>query len=80
MHEIPGHDVGALRKVFGELLPSTGSTQPVCVIARTRKGHGVDMMEKQPQAWHLGLLSPEQQADVVAEITARMELAAGNPQ
>jgi transketolase len=80
VHEIPGHDVGALRKVFGELLPSTGSTQPVCVIARTRKGHGVDMMEKQPQAWHLGLLSPEQQADVVAEITARMEIAAGSPQ
>jgi hypothetical protein len=33
------------------------------------------MFEKQPQAWHLGLLNPEQQADVVAEITARMELA-----
>ena len=49
----------------------------MCVVARTRKGHGVDMMEKQPQAWHLGLLTPEQQADVVAEITARMELAAG---
>ena len=31
-------------------------------------------MEKQPQAWHLGLLTPEQYADVVAEITARMEL------
>ena len=38
----------------------------------------MEMMEKQPQAWHLGLLSPEQQADVVAEITARMELAEGN--
>jgi transketolase len=78
--EVPGHDVPALRKVFDDWLPSTGSTQPVCVIARTRKGHGVDMMEKQPQAWHLGLLNPEQHADVVAEITARMELAAGNPQ
>ena len=36
--------------------------------------------EKQPQAWHLGLLNPEQQADVVAEITARMELAEGSAQ
>ena len=50
------------------------SEQPTAVIARTRKGHGVEFMEKQPQAWHLGLLNPEQYADVVAEITARMEL------
>ena len=46
-------------------------------IARTRKGHGVEFMEKQPQAWHLGLLNEEQYADVVAEISARMELANG---
>ncbi len=45
------------------------------IIARTRKGHGVEFMEKQPQAWHLGLLSPEQYADVVAEITARIKLS-----
>jgi hypothetical protein len=44
------------------------------LIARTRKGHGVEFMEKQPQAWHLGLLNAEQYADVVAEISARMEL------
>ena len=74
--EIDGHDVAALRQTF-DTLPDTSSEQPVCLVARTRKGHGVDMMEKQPQAWHLGLLTPEQQADVVAEITARMELAAG---
>jgi transketolase len=74
VHEIDGHDVGVLRGTFDNL-PDPGSEQPVCVVARTRKGHGVDMMEKQPQAWHLGLLTPEQQADVVAEITARMELA-----
>ena len=74
--EIDGHDVTALRQTF-DTLPDTSSEQPVCIVARTRKGHGVDMMEKQPQAWHLGLLTSEQQADVVAEITARMELAAG---
>jgi transketolase len=77
--EIDGHDVAALRQTLGTL-PDTSSAQPFCIIARTRKGHGVDMMEKQPQAWHLGLLSPEQQADVIAEITARMELAAGSAQ
>jgi hypothetical protein len=47
----------------------------VAVIAMTKKGHGVEFMEKQPQAWHLGLLNAEQYADVVAEISARMELA-----
>ena len=74
VREIDGHDVATLRQTL-DTLPDTDSRQPVCVIARTRKGHGVEMFEKQPQAWHLGLLDPEQQADVVAEITARMELA-----
>ena len=63
------------------VFPSGGhfaaSEEPVVIIARTRKGHGVEFMEKQPQAWHLGLLNSEQYADVVAEISARMELANG---
>jgi len=71
VREIDGHDVPTLRRTFGTL-PAAESEQPVCVIARTKKGHGVEMMEKQPQAWHLGLLTPEQQADVVAEISGRM--------
>jgi transketolase len=70
-------DVATVRQTF-DTLPETGSEKPVCVVARTRKGRGVDMFEKQPQAWHLGLLTPDQQADVVAEITARMELAEGS--
>jgi transketolase len=74
VREIDGNDIRVLRATFGSL-PPVSSEQPVCVIARTKKGHGVEMFEKQPQAWHLGLLSPEQQVDVVAEITARMELA-----
>jgi transketolase len=77
VREINGNDVPTLMQTF-DTLPDTSSVQPVCVVARTRKGHGVDMFEKQPQAWHLGLLTPEQQADVVAEITARMELAEGS--
>jgi len=72
--EIDGHDTGVLRKTF-DGLPEPSAGQPTAVIARTRKGHGVEFMEKQPQAWHLGLLNAEQYADVVAEITARMELA-----
>ena len=76
VREIDGHDAPTLLKTFDEL-PEPASEEPVAVIARTRKGHGVDFMEKQPQAWHLGLLNDEQYADVVAEISARMELANG---
>jgi transketolase len=71
VREIDGHDIPTLRQAF-DTLPHTESEQPVCVVARTEKGHGVEMMEKQPQAWHLGLLTPEQQADAVAEISGRM--------
>ena len=74
VQEIDGHDIATLKTTFDELPDAATSEQPTAVIARTRKGHGVEFMEKQPQAWHLGLLNPEQYADVVAEITARMEL------
>ena len=76
VREIDGHDAAQLRQTFDEL-PDPASDEPIAVIARTRKGHGVEFMEKQPQAWHLGLLNDEQYADVVAEISARMELANG---
>jgi transketolase len=76
VREINGHDAPVLKQTFDEL-PGPASDQPVAVIARTRKGHGVEFMEKQPQAWHLGLLNAEQYADVVAEISARMQLSPG---
>jgi transketolase len=71
VREIDGHDVRTLRQTFDTLPPASGK-QPVCIVARTRKGRGVEMMEKQPQAWHLGLLNPDQQADVVEEISGRL--------
>jgi len=76
VREIDGNDVTAVRSTLDEL-PDPASEAPIVIIARTRKGHGVEFMEKQPQAWHLGLLNDEQYADVVAEITARMDLLEG---
>src|ERR1700749_1068427 len=76
VREIDGNDVAAVRSTLDKL-PDPSSEAPIAIIARTRKGHGVEFMEKQPQAWHLGLLNAEQYADVVAEISARMELAHG---
>jgi transketolase len=73
VREIDGNDIPAVRSTLDEL-PDPSSEAPIVIIARTRKGHGVEFMEKQPQAWHLGLLNDEQYADVVAEITARMAL------
>ncbi|MBX6355243.1 MAG: transketolase [Micromonosporaceae bacterium] len=69
--EIDGHDVVALTRTLDEL-PGPASERPICVIARTRKGKGVAMMEQAPQAWHLGLLEPKLREQVVAEISGRM--------
>lgn len=71
VREVDGHDVDALVDAF-DTLPGCEVSRPTCVIARTRKGKGVDMMERAPQTWHIGLLTPEQKADVVAEISGRM--------
>jgi transketolase len=72
VQEIDGHDVEALIETFDDL-PDPDDTQPTCVIARTRKGKGVEMMEQAPQTWHIGLLSASQKADVVAEINRRSQ-------
>jgi transketolase len=70
--EIDGHDLAALLDTF-DSLPEAGSDQPVCVIARTKKGRGATIFEEAPQSWHLGLLSAEQRAHVIEEITERMQ-------
>jgi transketolase len=77
VREIDGNDIPTVRSTLDEL-PDPSGEEPIVIIARTRKGHGVEFMEKQPQAWHLGLLNAEQYADVVAEITARMDLLEGS--
>jgi transketolase len=74
VNEIDGNDIKVLRQTFDGLPDPARADRPVCVIARTAKGRGATLFEKQPQAWHLGLLSADQRRDVVAEITARMEL------
>src|SRR5215467_12633841 len=70
--EVDGHDTAALLAAF-DGLPDPGGGQPVCLIARTRKGRGATLIESAPQSWHLGLLSPQQQTEVIAEIAARMQ-------
>jgi transketolase len=69
--EIDGNDPQALLAAF-DALPDARSDQPICIVARTSKGRGATLFEQAPQSWHLGLLSAEQRAEVVAEITARL--------
>jgi transketolase len=69
--EIDGHDVDALVDLF-DSLPVNGE-RPIAVVARTKKGHGLAMTEEAPQAWHLGLMTPEQREAAKAEIEARIK-------
>jgi transketolase len=69
--EVDGHDVAALVDVLDEL-PQPSSEVPTCIVARTRKGKGVAMMERSPQAWHLGLLPPDQRDAALREIEERL--------
>jgi transketolase len=71
VREIDGHDTGALTSTL-DGLPDPSGDVPACVIARTRKGKGATLTEQAPQAWHLGLLPPELEAQVIAEITERL--------
>ncbi|MBX5465878.1 MAG: transketolase [Firmicutes bacterium] len=65
--EVDGHDFAALIAAL-DALPPPSSDRPVCLVARTAKGHGVAMMEATPQRWHLGLLPPELRETVREEI------------
>ncbi|HYZ00920.1 MAG TPA: transketolase [Candidatus Binatia bacterium] len=69
--EVDGHDVEALTALL-DALPDPGSDAPTCIVARTRKGKGVEFMERSPQAWHLGVLPPEQRDAAIREIEARL--------
>jgi transketolase len=69
--EVDGHDVEALRATFDEL-PPTGSGQPTCLLAQTRKGAGVSFMDLALD-WHLGFLGPADRESAEAEIRGRME-------
>jgi transketolase len=70
VHEVDGHDVEALTLLLRRIKADRGRERPVCVIAHTLKGKGVDFMEKEP-GWHLGYLAPDDEERVLAEIKAR---------
>jgi transketolase len=68
--EVDGDDTAALLACFAGL-PASESDQPTVIVARTLKGKGVSFMERDP-GWHLGYLGPEDRAQALAEIDARL--------
>lgn len=65
--EVDGHDVAALRAVFGGLPLAAG--RPTAVICHTVKGRGIPFAENDP-AWH-------HKSRLPADLTARMYAALG---
>lgn len=67
VHEVDGHDVGALCALLRSLAGREAPTQPAVVIAHTVKGKGVDFMESEI-GWHLGFLNPEDESRALEQI------------
>jgi transketolase len=65
VHEVNGHDVAALARLFDSLDYAAG--KPHCVIAHTVKGKGVSFAENRPE-WHHTIPSQEQGAAALKEL------------
>jgi transketolase len=65
--EVDGHDIEALTMLLRQIKSGGDRGKPVCVIAHTLKGKGVEFMEKEP-GWHLGYLGRKDEERVLAEL------------
>jgi transketolase len=74
VHDVDGHDVEALTLLLRRIKAQAAREKPVCVIAHTLKGKGVDFMETEP-GWHLGYLAPEDEEGVIAELKEKAGVA-----
>ena len=68
--EIDGHDMAAILAAFDA---AQRATSPHMILARTKKGKGVNFMETTPY-WHLGYLGPADKQVAIAEIASRMRV------
>jgi transketolase len=68
VHEVDGHDVGAIQKSLS-LLRVEARSQPHFIVAHTVKGKGVSFMEH-PTQWHGAAPSSEQLEAAIQEICA----------
>lgn len=67
VHDVDGHDVGALLDVLRTTAADPDRTQPVAIIAHTVKGKGISYME-QEFGWHLGWLAEQDEINAINEL------------
>jgi transketolase len=70
---VDGHDIQALIDAFDDA--KTSKEQPVMVIAKTKKGYGVDLFEDK-EGFHGKALNPEQEQIALAQLKKRFPDAA----
>ncbi len=69
---VDGHDIPLLIEAFTD---AKKSTQPVMVIAKTKKGYGVDLVEDK-EGFHGKSLKPEDEHKALAQLEKRFSAAA----
>ena len=69
--ELDGHDVAAIDKAYTEAQKHKG--QPTCLIAKTKKGAGVALVENK-DGWHGKALSADQAKAAIAELGGERHL------
>lgn len=74
VHEVDGHDLGALYPLLVSLAERQDPEVPAMVIAHTVKGKGVPFMESEI-GWHLGWLDAEDEERALAYINGDSERA-----
>ncbi len=68
--EIDGHDLEEVRQAFAQ---AETSDLPFCIIAKTEKGHGIELTANQP-GWHGKALNKEQAAAAIEELGGQNDL------
>jgi transketolase len=74
--EIDGHDLAAIDRAYHEA--TTAFNKPVCVVARTEKGHGVSLVANK-DGWHGKALDAEQAKKAIAELGGERNLTVRTP-
>jgi transketolase len=65
VHEVDGHDVGALVRMLSRLPDGTG--KPVAIVAHTIKGRGVSFMQDDNN-WHYRIPNADELARALREL------------
>ncbi|SFP32258.1 MULTISPECIES: transketolase [Actinomadura] len=67
VHEVDGHDAGALLTLLRSLAADPDRARPAAVIAHTVKGKGISYMERD-FGWHLGWLAEPDEINAIDEL------------